>query len=270
MFTAFSYEIVFGGEFRKNPYIDESGKKIIEVTDTLDPDDGIIQLLMIERINAENAEVHIFVDKDWKDYFGSKARIVWGKEFQNQKALDYNEVSQGVYHYSFIYNPFNNQAGSAKVSTYTPSPQKYSTYIKHYRAYCYSNSVYWFDSNQNVTDIFQNCSDENACTLDACSDNVCKNVLTCDGSTCAKNSQDYAKYCAPVPVVTEPVNQSAQTNHETETVVEENPKVKDNFAAAAGSSGIGGVFAKWWVWMTLGIILIGLFIVIFRRLSSEI
>src|SRR3989344_3068025 len=105
MFTAFSYEIVFGGEFRKNPYIDESGKKIIEVTDTLDPDDGIIQLLMIERINAENAEVHIFVDKDWKDYFGSKARIVWGKEFQNQKALDYNEVSQGVYHDSVIDDP---------------------------------------------------------------------------------------------------------------------------------------------------------------------
>lgn len=71
----------------------------------------------------------------------------------------------------------------------------YDFYVKNYRTYCYSNNIYWFDSMDNVQSIYQNCSDDNQCTIDTCGDNNCKNILKCDGSTCSAGSPDYVKYC---------------------------------------------------------------------------
>ena|SRR3989344_722759 len=68
-------------------------------------------------------------------------------------------------------------------------------YIKNYRTMCHNNSVYWFNSLGTPEDIYENCSDDNQCTIDSCGDNVCSRALKCDGSTCAKNSPDYIKHC---------------------------------------------------------------------------
>lgn len=83
----------------------------------------------------------------------------------------------------FLFSPFSADAFT------------YDFYVKNYRTYCYSNNIYWFDSMDNVQNIYQNCSDDNQCTIDTCGDNNCKNILKCDGSTCSIDSTDYAKYC---------------------------------------------------------------------------
>ena len=77
-------------------------------------------------------------------------------------------------------------------------------YIEHYRVFCYSNNVYWFDSMENARDIYKKCADENFCTVDLCADSDCKNTLKCDGSTCSKGSADYNKYCETEGGTTEP------------------------------------------------------------------
>ncbi len=47
-------------------------------------------------------------------------------------------------------------------------------------------------------------------------------------------------------------------------------QVKNNFAAALGSSAFITFFKKWWLWILATLILIGLFFVIYRRISSEV
>ena len=48
------------------------------------------------------------------------------------------------------------------------------------------------------------------------------------------------------------------------------PQVKNNFAAALGSSPLVQFLKRSWFWIIVTIILIGLFIVIFRRLSTNV
>ena len=68
--------------------------------------------------------------------------------------------------------------------------------IPHAQKGCFNNSIYWYDSNGFINDLYQNCFDSNGCTIDSCLDAVCFNVLKCDGSACKSGSADYKKYCA--------------------------------------------------------------------------
>lgn len=70
-----------------------------------------------------------------------------------------------------------------------------NTYVSHYRIACSSSNLYWYDNQGAKTGMYKSCDDSNTCTLDACSANKCINTIKCDGSTCATNSADYAKYC---------------------------------------------------------------------------
>jgi len=69
-------------------------------------------------------------------------------------------------------------------------------YIKNYKKMCYQDSIYWYDSNNAIGDVFKTCSDSNECTKDSCSGGSCTNTLKCDGSTCAQNSSAYKTYCS--------------------------------------------------------------------------
>jgi len=84
-----------------------------------------------------------------------------------------------------------------------PAPAPTPLYIKNYTTSCYNNNLYWFDSLGKAQTLYKNCADENQCTEDTCSGSKCRNLLKCDGATCAIDSNDYNKYCAPIqPVAT--------------------------------------------------------------------
>ena len=122
-----------------------------------------------------------------------------------------------------------------------------STFVKNYRIKCYNNNVYWYDSNESVQSIYQNCSDNNQCTVDSCGDSQCKNELKCDGSTCAKSSEDYSKFCSG--------GESNQSG--------------SNFTAAVSENTTGSFLKKWYIWPIILLTLIFLFIAIFKKLSSN-
>ncbi len=69
------------------------------------------------------------------------------------------------------------------------------SYYQYYTRKCYNNDLYWYDSNNIRQTIYQDCSDDNECTLDSCENNVCVNELVCDGSTCETSSEDYCENC---------------------------------------------------------------------------
>lgn len=76
-----------------------------------------------------------------------------------------------------------------------PVPSPTPSYIKYYRTGCYSNNLYWYDSNGSVGALYKNCADTNQCTQDLCSSSKCQNPLKCDGTTCATGSTDYCTAC---------------------------------------------------------------------------
>lgn len=78
------------------------------------------------------------------------------------------------------------------VSPELPKP----VYAKHFKTACHKGNLYWYDSYNSINDVYKNCSDTNSCTQDGCSAGKCSNVLKCDGSTCAQNSEDFNKYCS--------------------------------------------------------------------------
>jgi|SRR3989344_1545013 len=113
--------------------------------------------------------------------------------------------------------------------------------VLHYVTKCYGNDIYWYDSKEVIQDIYKSCADNNQCTKDSCENGQCKNELKCDGSTCAAGSADYTKYC-PIAAT-------------TTASVSENP--------------LSNFLKGWFVWVVIALILIFLFIIIFRRLSSN-
>jgi hypothetical protein len=69
------------------------------------------------------------------------------------------------------------------------------TYIKHFRKDCYDSDMYWFDSNGIRQEKYQECEDNNSCTIDGCENSACFNDLKCDGTTCEIGSTDYCQNC---------------------------------------------------------------------------
>lgn len=79
-------------------------------------------------------------------------------------------------------------------SGYTAAPTP-PAYVKHSKAICSDDNIYWFDSSGVKNDIYKNCDDTNSCTKDSCADGACSNKLSCDGTTCVLGSADYCKSC---------------------------------------------------------------------------
>jgi len=50
-------------------------------------------------------------------------------------------------------------------------------YNPYYKTACSSGSIYWYDSLGVVSGLYKSCNDNNSCTQDTCSANVCVNTL---------------------------------------------------------------------------------------------
>ena len=184
----------------------------------------------------------------------------------------------------------------------TPATQPASNYTAHFKTACYGNSIQWFDSLGSVSGLYKSCSDGNGCTLDTCANDKCTNTLKCDGSTCAIGSADYNADCpanSGQAFVTIPPSAAVQPSDSTHcgnglceaTLGETNancpadcklsgasaapvaPGDAANSAAAVSSApattGFMGFLKHWYAWILVALILIFLFVVVFRRLSSE-
>jgi len=156
--------------------------------------------------------------------------------------------------------------------------QPYNNYVAYYRIGCQGNSLRWYDSLGVASGLYKNCQDANNCTIDSCAGNKCSNILKCDGSTCAVNSADYNSHCLPVqagaannnPVNNNPVNNTMQSDSVT---MNPNPAQVQSVAAVSSveaTSGFWPFLKRWYLWILVLLVLIFLFIVVFRRLSSNV
>ncbi len=135
-----------------------------------------------------------------------------------------------------------NKATTVSAQTnYNNNPQ---TYIQNYRTACYSSNVTWYDSNAQVQGIYQNCADNNSCTVNNCKDNACTSVLKCDGSTCAVNSADYIAYCSLVVQTNTQATTQNTTNTTTTTNATNNTQITGSSFQSPSGSLIISLFVK--------------------------
>ena len=81
------------------------------------------------------------------------------------------------------------------IFTPAPSSAPSSNYVQYSKKICSGNDLYWFDSKGVKQNLYQSCSDNNECTLDACQNDACQNQLKCDQTTCKKDSSAFSQYC---------------------------------------------------------------------------
>lgn len=180
--------------------------------------------------------------------------------------------------------------GQCSYAQPVPNSNPYPPYVVYNSVACHNNSLYWYDSMGVSTGLYKNCTDSNSCTVDACSNNKCVNTLKCDGSTCATNSADYNVYCMPAPSgqIDQATNQNncgnglcepnlgeTSGNCPNDCKINTNPAPNQTAAPAAVSStsalsGFTELLKRWYLWIIGGLVLVILFIVIFRRLSSDV
>ena len=148
-------------------------------------------------------------------------------------------------------------------------------YVKHAQKRCHQNDLYWFDSKGNVQDLYKSCADNNACTIDSCQDNQCQNVLKCDGSSCSVESDDYVTYCASLgcvlPNQTQAQGPVSPTPLQPDQTLDQIVKAETTLTAAASQNpSVLNLLKKWYVWLIIIAVLVLLFTVIFRKLSSSV
>jgi len=93
--TGFSHEGWFHDVYFTNEFSNTTDT-ILRVSPIMDPDDGIIDVYIVEDIIEGNPKTMIFVDEDWKNRI-KPTNIVWGATYSNFRSFQYTMVKPGIY-----------------------------------------------------------------------------------------------------------------------------------------------------------------------------
>lgn len=94
--TAFGYDGIYKGELFKKEYADENGDTMIRITSDLNPNNGVIEGFILEKVIDNKPVAFIFVDEDWKQQM-RQTNIFWGSDYEHYKEFTYQEISNGIY-----------------------------------------------------------------------------------------------------------------------------------------------------------------------------
>ncbi len=110
--TGFTITFELTGAYRgidfRNEFLLEDGRILMRITPQLQPNDGIIDGYIVQRIEDEDEHkiaTYIFVDEDWKSQFPN-TNIVWGANYQNTAEFQFYEMREGVYMTKIYDDPF--------------------------------------------------------------------------------------------------------------------------------------------------------------------
>ncbi len=106
--TVFNYNGWYQGQAFRREFRDGAGKVLMRINKEMNPNDGVSEVFVIERIQKEakgdKLTIYVFLDEDWKKNVPTK--IYLGKRFENEKEFDFTkEVSEGIYMNEFRDTP---------------------------------------------------------------------------------------------------------------------------------------------------------------------
>jgi hypothetical protein len=88
---------IFNGNIFHTSYVDGNQKLRMQINDTLDPQNGIIEGWMAFNIRNNVMHVNVFLDQDWRDKVGGATTIIWGDDWDNIRDFSWRSVSPGIY-----------------------------------------------------------------------------------------------------------------------------------------------------------------------------
>jgi hypothetical protein len=78
-------------------YRDDKDTLRMHITDSLDPNNGVIESWMTFNIRNDDLHVNIFLDRDWREQVKGTTNIMWGEEWDNMQEFGWDSISPGVY-----------------------------------------------------------------------------------------------------------------------------------------------------------------------------
>ena len=94
--TAFDLEGWYKGNYFKREYM-EDNRVTIRISNEMQPNDGVIEGFVMEKIENNIPYLYIFLDEDWKNNV-ENTNIYWGRSYQNKKIFDFSsQISAGIY-----------------------------------------------------------------------------------------------------------------------------------------------------------------------------
>ena len=93
--TVFTSEGWYKGRYFSNNY-EEDGKTLMKIGSDMNPNDGIIEGIIVEKFENGKPFAYIFLDNDWKNRVFNTT-VFWGKLYEHEKTFVFNEISPGVY-----------------------------------------------------------------------------------------------------------------------------------------------------------------------------
>ncbi|MBW2979884.1 hypothetical protein KY360_00525 [Candidatus Woesearchaeota archaeon] len=95
--TSFLYEGYCYGKYFKKECV-QNGRVILRISSEMDPNDGIMDIYIAERVIDEEYKVYIFVDEDWKAKMPA-TNIISGndKSYTKSKRFIFRKVGEGIY-----------------------------------------------------------------------------------------------------------------------------------------------------------------------------
>ena len=97
---AFNTYGIYNGKYFEINHTEQE-KKIIELSQTLDPDDGTMQAFILAKEDDFGYVFYLFIDEDWRQD-SDAVNVIYGMDFNNQATLiqrEFNpeQISPGVY-----------------------------------------------------------------------------------------------------------------------------------------------------------------------------
>ncbi len=96
IYAAFQTYGLYHGDYFSS-YAQDGTLAVIELGPNMDPNNGIMQVFVVESFEEGIPYIHLFVDEDWKKVM-PQTNLIWGKNFSNQQPAQFTEIAQGIYH----------------------------------------------------------------------------------------------------------------------------------------------------------------------------
>ncbi|PLW80901.1 hypothetical protein C0585_00320 [Candidatus Woesearchaeota archaeon] len=94
--TVFSSEGWYKGNYFPRNYY-ENDKLVMSINQEMDPNDGVIDGFILERLESDGVYAYIFIDEDWEKSIPN-TMVYYGKEYENEVLFDFSEQpKEGIY-----------------------------------------------------------------------------------------------------------------------------------------------------------------------------
>ncbi len=88
---------IYMGEPFSTEYVDQNDALRMHITDSLDPENGVIEGWMTFNIKNDVLYASIFLDNDWKTQVKGTTNIIWGENWDNIERFEWHSISPGIY-----------------------------------------------------------------------------------------------------------------------------------------------------------------------------